>query len=306
MILRWVAALTCLLLAAPRALAAEPDIAIQGCVDVDPADFARLLDIELRTLDANLDRLSRLDLACHGEQVEVVATWPDRPITRAELNVSQTERQAVTRLLALRVSELLTSTTAPGPVTIAAKPTVLAPESPPAPPPREPRYSASLGPTLRSLGKPRALLVGIALGATLKARSHLTLKVDLGFDLGQARASEADVAFRQLSTSAAALMSTRLGAFDVGAGPGFRASYLWLSAHDTQPGTRPQRLNAPWAGPLVTARVALHSKPPWLVALETEAGWVTLPVQGLIDGKERLLTIDGPWLGVQGSVAYEW
>lgn len=282
-----------------------PAVVVTGCEDIDVDNLRQLLAIELRTLGAAHTFVGEVRIRCEGDLVEVEAQHSPGETLRTQLTLRGAERGSITRLLALRISELV----APPSVSVApaspAPPPVAQVQSPVAPA-NPPQSALTAMATLRRVGDPGTWLSGLALGGERAPFTHLTIRGDLGFALGRTSTTVADLAWREISLAVSVLGTARLGPLELGAGPGFRGAWAWLAASDVSEGKQGRHLSAPWAGPFAAGRVALPARSAWQVALDLEAGLVLVPVQGLIDGKDALLTIDGPWLGAQLGARCQW
>jgi len=298
--------LVLLSLSIPSPTRADATLVVAGCTDIDVGELRQLLAIELRTLGAAPAAAGNVRVRCEGDLVEVLTqSRPGEPSLRTQLTLHGAERGAITRLLALRISELVAPPSAPA---------VAPPPDPPRPaeaqpavlPVRSLQTAFTAMATLRRMGDPGTWLSGLAVGGARSPFAHLTIHGALGLALGRTSTKIADLSWRELSLAISVLGTARLGTIELGAGPGFRGAWAWLAAKDVSEGKRGRSLSAPWAGPFVVGRIALPARSRWQVALDLEAGLVMLPVQGLIDGKDALLTIDGSWLGAQLGASHQW
>jgi hypothetical protein len=309
--MRWLL-LASLFVASVARAESGPHVSVGACPGIEAGELSRLLAIELRTLDPVIvTRVREIEVRCQGDVVEVVAL-PDGEASPVEVSVSlsASERGSLARLLALRISEQLT-TPAPAP-----------PPSPPSDPPppvsvpaveREPpaarplaRGAVSLSASTRRVGKPAAWLGGIGVGYVAPLPARLALQADVDFVVGSVHTGVADVSWRELGCAVALLARLRSEHLDAAIGPGFRANVAWLSANNVDTGHAGRNLSAAWSGPLVLAQLGLHGRSPWQALLAIEGGYVIVPIEGSLDARRTLLSISGLWLSARAGAAYRW
>jgi hypothetical protein len=299
---------------ASAAAQVEPSAHVESCPGVDADELTRLLTIELHTLGATA-RLQELHVLCHGERVSVDARAEAQKPVHLELTALPGERGALTRLLALRISELLATPAEP----LTAAP----PPLPPAPPPEaEPQKLAlereatraqphtqgalELAIVTRRLGSPSAWLTGVGLAHALPLFARISLRSDLGVEAGKAQLSLADVALRQLTVGMALSWSALTRHVDPSVGLGFRGAFSWLRAEDVSQGHQGRSLAAPWAGPFASTHLTFHGHSRFGALVGLEAGYVVVPVEGLLDHTRSLFAIEGLWLCAQLGAGYRF
>jgi hypothetical protein len=310
-------ALCALLVASGVEAQALPGLHVSACPGVDEAELGRLLTIELHTMGADASALQELRVTCREGAVHVEARSQAQAPVSAELVLEPGEQGALTRLLALRISELLATLPPAETHAPATPPPPALPLPPPAsstidgePPPaaneRTARGRVELSFVARHMATPGTWLEGASAGYALPLPAGFALESDLSMTSGRADVQLAEVAVRDLSVGLSLLwyLSTRF--VDLGAGPGFRAAWTWLEARDVAVAHQGRCLAAPWAGPFAAGRLRLHGRGPVCATLGLEAGYVVVPVQGLLDGESTLFSIDGPWLAGQLGLAYRW
>jgi hypothetical protein len=65
-----------------------------------------------------------------------------------------------------------------------------------------------------------------------------------------------------------------------------------------------ESLSALWGGPEIRARVVTRPSASWspALALDLGAGYVALPVRGLVDGSASVFALEGVWLSACAQV----
>jgi hypothetical protein len=156
------------------------------------------------------------------------------------------------------------------------------------------------------MGSPSAWLTGLGIGYALPLFAQISLRSDLGVEAGKAQLSLADVALRQLTVGMALSWGVLTRHVDPSVGVGFRGAFTWLRAEDVSEGHQGRSLSAPWAGPFASAHFAFHGASRFRAVLGLEAGYVAVPVHGLLDTTRSLFTIDGLWLCAQLGAGYRF
>jgi hypothetical protein len=169
------------------------------------------------------------------------------------------------------------------------------------PPPRRPMVFA--GALVEMLGKPAALLLGgrVALEFPIGGAFVPTISADAAF--GALHARLADVKIRGAGAAAHLDWATTVGRVRWQLGPGARIDYAHLAADPVDPSRMEGRtLAAAWGGPEVRARIAYAPPHSPAFALEIGAGYVTWPIRGLVDGTDRIYSIEGPWASLCAEI----
>jgi hypothetical protein len=214
------------------------------------------------------------------------------------------------RAVALAAAELVHSMSSrapppePAPSPPAVHATPIAPEGPdrvarePAPPaPRRP--TLMLGALVELLGKPVAPLIGGRLSFQLPAGSVLAPAISIDGAIGSVHARSADVKIESGSAAAHLYFGTTSGNVRWELGPGARIALAHLAGQPPDgSGLEGHALTAPWGGPEARARVAFAPVHSPAFALELGAGLVALPVRGLLDGTQRVYSLEGPWASI--------
>jgi hypothetical protein len=293
----------------------EPRVSVGECPGIGAAELSRLLAIELRTLDPVIvTRVREVQVRCQGDGVEVVAlpAADDSPV-KVSVSLRASERASLARLLALRISEELTTPmAAPPPPPPTPTP---APPPDPEPPPEEraqpapqpfERGAVSVSASTRRVGEPATWLGGLAVGYLVPLSAPLALQADGDFALGTAGTDLADLSWRELGFAIALLARLRSEHVDAALGPGFRANVAWLAATEVDEGHAGREMSAVWAGPLVLAQLGVHGRSPWQAVLGVEGGYVIVPIEGSLDDSRTLLSITGLWISARAGTAYRW
>jgi hypothetical protein len=166
---------------------------------------------------------------------------------------------------------------------------------------------SSKGPTLLMgglaewRGNPAALLFGgrMALQSALNEVMLSEFSVDASF--GGISARSAHVAIRTFSTAAHLYFGTTTGNVRWDLGPGARFGSVHLVGQpDAGSGLQGESVNAVWGGPELRLRAAYRASQlrPALFAVQLGAGFVALPVRGLLDGTEPIYAVEGPWMSI--------
>jgi hypothetical protein len=299
--------LACACSFAAVAYAQLPPLTVSSCPRIDAEELERLLAIEFGTLGIDLTPVSEIRVSCDSERLEVFAQASSALPLRAEWSLGDADRASLTRLLALRISELLATPPAPAAAAPARATSAAASRAAPAKvPAHERRYALSTAASARRQGTPKTWLLGAAVAGLASLRAHLELRADLTFEAAQVETEYADVAWRQWAASVAVLWCMRTAHVLLGAGPGLRGAWVSLEAHDVSPSREARSLSAPSAGPLLLGHLAVHGRGPWHGVVDVEGGLITLPVHGLLDGKQKVLSVHGVALSAQLGVGYRW
>jgi len=293
----------------PRAgLPASSDLRLreQDCAGYDSARLSELLEIEVETIRAERpSRASDVSLVCHddGSVAIRVALRDGSAELSGQVDPRGTEPAARTRLLALTISELLAQLWSERPP---SKPAASdAPQATDVSPlePRRPRtefvpYAAV---ALRSMLEPRATLLGAALGAEYQFSSALALALSVEGAQGTVRSEHATVGVKLGSAALHASIGQRFGAFVLGVGPGARFGWVRFEPTELAPHTLGSTVSGAWAGPLLLARARWSTG--WFVLYSSvEAGVVTLPVVGTVNGSASELELRGGWFAACAGI----
>jgi hypothetical protein len=154
---------------------------------------------------------------------------------------------------------------------------------------------------LRSILEPRATLLGGVLGAEYQFSSVVALALALEGARGTVRSEHATVDVDLGSAALHASIGQRFGAFVLGVGPGARFGWVRFEPKELDPNTLGSTVSGAWAGPLLLAR-ARWSTGSLVLYSSVEAGVVTLPVVGTVDGNASELELRGPWFAACAGI----
>jgi hypothetical protein len=162
------------------------------------------------------------------------------------------------------------------------------------------------------LGKPAALLWGARLAMHVPLGRFFVPAISVDGEMGHVQARSSEVTAQTLAAAAALYVGTTTWKLRWDIGAGARFGWMHLAGKPVSgSGLEGQTLNAMWGGPEMRARVSYFAnaatnasfaqlRSPAL-ALELGAGVVTLPIRGLLDERERVYGVVGPW----GSICAE-
>jgi len=292
------------------ASAAPPAIRLteHGCSAYDRARLDELIAIELETVESDRPaRPSDVALECSAGVVSIRASLRGTSRERkSRVDPKAMDPAAATRLLALAITELLAqlwseAEPARPPPVPAARPAE--PQDVPAPltVAHEREFAVFAGAAFRTMLEPRAGLFGGALRAEYDPVPWLGLGLDLEVADGSVQSSHADVDVLLGSAALYAPIGARLGRTALGAGPGVRMGWVELSPTRLEPGATGRDVSGAWGGPLLMAR-ALWTNNALALCSGLEAGLVTLPVVGTLNGEAAEVEVRGVWVAASLSV----
>jgi hypothetical protein len=182
------------------------------------------------------------------------------------------------------------------------------------------RATVVLGGLAELFGTPRALLLGARLQLLYPLGAFVTPALTIDGALGTKSTQLADVVVKTGAAAAHLYIGTTTGSVRWDAGPGASIGVAYLSGRPQQGAALEGRsLTAPWGGPEIRGRIAYLAGPtrathgatgftPFespTLALEIGAGLIALPVRGMLDGAERVYSIEGMWASVSAQVGLE-
>jgi len=233
------------------------------------------------------------------------------------------------RALALAAAELLhsMSSQAIGAEPTPSDPTSLPPGSreptteraalPPARAGSSPRPVLLLGGLVELVGRPSALLLGARLELFYPLGAVVVPAITVDGAVGGLQARSANVAVQSATAAAHLYVGTTTGRVRWDVGPGASIGWVHL-AGKPQAGSELEghSIAAAWGGPELRGRIAYFAgstpsatgasgfapaRSPTL-ALELGGGLVALPVRGMLDGTERIYSVDGVWASICAEV----
>lgn len=299
---------------------AEPEVEVAACptelASPLPAAVKLELDVLLRERGAARAPPDRVSIRCAGDRVRIEVTMQGAS-RESSIDVGALSADHRARAIALATAELVHSMSssvpeAPPPVappkaTTTAVPAAAEQEESNAPRRAWQRSTLAVGGVAHWLGKPAAVLFGAR--AAFRSPVSNLLVPTLAFEGsgGGFHARSAQISIATLSAGAVLGFGLTTGSVRVEVGPGARFGWVRLSGEpDAGVTLEGHGLSAAWGGPEARARVAVSPSPERspLFALELGAGFVALPVRGLVDGSERVYAVDGPWLSVSAEVGF--
>jgi hypothetical protein len=151
------------------------------------------------------------------------------------------------------------------------------------------------------LGKPATLLFGARAALLYPLGSGIVPALSVEGSFGGFPARSARVSAQTFTTAAHLYLGTATGRLRWEAGPGVRAGWVHLAGNpDAGSMLEGHSLAGAWGGPEARARVEYgvpeHRSPRF--ALELGAGFVVLPVRGLVDGAQRIYAVEGHWISL--------
>ena len=298
--------MACVIAQHARAAAApgvELDVA-SGCDRIDTAQLHRLLNVEQRRdNDSGISEI-RVSVVCQGRAVtlRVERRGGDSEPRSRELGLSDVSGEVGARVLSLAAIELINDlanapepATAPEPAAHEPPPRDVAPLAPAPLPVRAPSVRLMAAGAVHSFELERPLAGG-GISVDFLRLSRLGLRLEVGVAFGR-REFELGAASLQLTTFSAqagylaiheSLTGRALLGYRFGNGRivGERAS-----GSDAREGT----VAGASGGPMVSGGVGVRSGS-WVAEIAAEAGLVTFPLEGRIEGQEPI-RLDGYWLG---------
>jgi hypothetical protein len=317
-----IAALTCALRAHAAAVTApELPVRVAGCADEMASALPALVSLEIDVLLR--ERAARaapesIVVRCDDDaaQIDVALAGEHRASTIA-LGALAPEHRA--RAVALAAAELVDAMSRPAPV--AAQPAAPAPATPAAParPPEAvasgassaaPRSMAArpavlLGAIAEWIGQPKQVLFGGRLTLLYPLGPVITPALSVDATFGDFASASGQVSARAIGGAAYLYAGAAAGKLRFDAGPGVRAGWVRLRGESSS-SFEGAALSAAWAGPELRARVAYAPLHASVIALDAGAGFVVLPVRGLVNGATPAYSIEGPWLSACLQAGVTW
>ena len=298
----------------------EPAVDVADCptelASQLPASVRLELDVLLRERGATRAPPDRVAVRCAGARVRIEVTTQGAS-RESSIDVGALAADHQARAIALATAELVHSMSSsvpqapPPPVPAkAAKAAVPAPaEQEASNPPRRAWQGSTLavGGVAHWLGKPAAVLLGARAAFRSTLGELLVPSLVVEGSAGGIRARSAQISIATLSAGAELGFGLTTGNVRVEVGPGARFGWVHLAGEpDAGAMLEGHGLSAAWGGPEARARAAVSSSPGGSpsFALDLGAGFVALPVRGLVDGTERVYAVDGPWLSVSAEVGF--
>lgn len=270
---------------------------LSGCEAIDQVDLLKLLSMEFQTLNVQATApLERVRIVCSSNLARVTT---DAGATVNEVQLAETASAAWPRLLALSVSEIVIESRArvalPVPHSEPRVLPVLAPKSRSSPRPMR-KWRLSAGAALRRAVRPATWLAGPDVGLQLDLTSHFSLASDVRAEWGSTDTDVAKVHWTSLRAALMGLVGSHFGPLQLAIGPSVCLGYLRLSPTVSVANATGHSVSGVWGGPALVARAGYDVSPDWSLAATLDAGVVTWPVAGLVNGERRLIDSGGGWV----------
>jgi hypothetical protein len=297
-----------------------------SCAGLSPPEVRRIAAIELRSeaVDAAVhnELTTRVELSCEAEvaRIQVLDPLTGKTLARniALGNVAATARS---RLLALAVAELVSASwieleTNPTPAAVPVAPAVRAedraaarevvrekvvgstPAAAPGPPPeRQPtwRLTGELG--FRWLAVDTDPLVGLGARLVMDPLRTVGLELDLLGEHSGTSYPLGAVAMDSVSLGAIVRLRHDMGRLTLHGGPGARLGFVRVSGAPGSATTAVgNTVDGVWGAPLGAVGLDWASSRHLALELAVEAGYVVLPVRGIVEGG-RDVRMDGFFTG---------
>lgn len=307
--------------AAPERAHPEVVASLDPCVPVDAGQFHRLLDIELgddvryRAEGEAGPGATRIAVACNADGI--VLSLRDG-VTRKDmervLRPEPLRQRSGARLLALAVAEFVVASWIE--LDVQPEPAVEPVGPPPspvqrrgvartvrrrvpamAPPAAEPALDLAAAFTTQVWSSHDGVLLGGQLRLLHRANGHLAWSIAADFDLTRLTSNQGEIELATSSAAVVMLLYLPLGDVDIYAGGGGRVGAVRMEGVvEGRPELLGRGFLAPFAGPLLFVRSALEVARGLGIALDLEAGLVTLEAAALDEANQPLLTFEGVWI----------
>jgi hypothetical protein len=287
----------------------------------DPAFTARVpavvkleIDVLLRERGPTRSPPENIAVRCDEQRarIEITMDGTSRAST-IDLHVLAPEHRA--RAVALAAAELVHAMSAePRPPEAPANSPPMSSISraePDRPAPQASPRGSSKAPTLlvgglaEWRGNPAVLLLGGRMAFHYPVNEVVLPELSVDASFGGISARSAHVTIQSLSTAAHLYFGMTTGSVRWDVAPGARFGTVRLVGQpDAGSGLLGETLNSAWGGPELRLRAAYggSQRRPALFALQLGAGFVALPVRGLLDGTEPIYAVEGPWMSVCAEV----
>lgn len=298
---------------------------VDACVPIDTAEFHRVLALELGQdvaymADAPADvPATHVRVACVTDGIEMRL---DDPVTRKSmmrvLSLETLPDRSRTRLLALAAAEFVVASwielnIQPAPVVEPAAPAPSAgareavaaivqerhpappPRATPPPPPAPPAWEMSGSFIVQAWSSHDAVLLGGGLRLIHRAFASLAWTIAADLAVGRTEVADGRVSLAHAGLGGALLLRGEWDPVRLYAGPGVRAGIVHVEGVPNG-GTASAGTGffAPMPGPTGYGRIEVELSTHVLVALDVEAGIVTMPARALGAGGP-VLELDGAW-----------
>lgn len=295
-------------------------VVIDACVPVARAEVLRLARIELGLGTAETFVGPGTTVVMVGCRNEAVTILVDDPVTGKQtertVRLAEADPRARTRLLALAIAELVTTSWSE--VAVTPHP-ALVPASPPPPAPvraavvsavrrrvpalrRAPASTVAFGlfASQRTLSTSAgmAALWGGGVRADLGLSPHLTLHGSVAVERGTVSVPQGQVSLLAPTLALLLLWRQRGPGWTLRAGGGARVGAMLLEGLPWDAlGSMGSGFAAPWVAPVFAASASVRVSGAWSIDLGCEVGYAATAVNAYA-GEQSALTLGGPFVGV--------
>jgi hypothetical protein len=293
----------------PASKAAEPVlVTVPDCYGTSRDEVIKLVALELAPrmqvftheelgageLGAQLSGTVR----CDAPVVVITVEDPKRaPALRVELDLQAAVPEARTRLLALALAELITSSR------LERTPESSSDREPPPPDHEEPPGEAEpepvlelwLAPGLSSTGSPATTLFGGEVGIA-RALGRVLLLAELQARVGRAETTSSSISVSAFSALVGAAPLLLRGDVQLSVGLGARIGLASFSARAQRGDLAGDELSGFWLGPAALSALELAVLGSGSLRLGLEAGYVARGVIGVDERGQELLALRGAWV----------
>lgn len=297
---------------------------VEPCVGIPAAPVRRGLEIELDALlvearDGAAVDITRVRITCEGSLVRIAVD--DRlsgKLLSRRIDLARESPASRPRLLALSVVELVTaswlelrmrSSTTPAFDARAsddARRTAAASVSRRVPLPAAPDgWWWAMSGVGRRFSQPFPQTLGLAIAAERPVWHGLSLRGDLGLDVGSDEVSLGRVRALLASSGLAAVVTLELGRVGLQAGAGVRGGAVQLAGTPAAGaiGVVAESPIRTWGGPFITLATRVRVASSIAAHVGVESGIVAWSVAGLAGGRPET-SLDGAWVAVVAGIAF--
>ena len=308
----------------PEAGRARIELSIEPCTDVSPDEVRRIAAIELRATAVEAPvhdpGTTRAEVSCEGEvaKIRVLDPLTGKSLAR-DIALDRVAAPARSRLLALAVVELVSASwieleANPAPEVAPVAPPVRGEDrvaalevvreraasqpvvaSAPRAAPGTWRITAELG--VRWFAVDSEPLLGVGARVGVDPLSTLGVDLDVMAEHGTSSSALGSVALDSASIGAVMRFRREIARLTLHGGPGVRAGLAWIAGYPSAPALAVgHQIDGVWAAPVAAVGIGYTTPQHLALELGLEAGYVVLPVRGIVD-EGRDVRADGFFSG---------